>query len=157
MLELKTKIIFDPIDLTNKHKSQSKWKRVVTCQTDCDIHEYYAWFLNKRFNLKLNKPIRKAHITIVNDKIADYDLYKMAKELFHKKELVFKFDPAEIRTNGEHFWIKMYCDDVANIRMVMGLEPKPFFNLHLTIGYAAEGIRLEHAKYIHQTILRYNL
>ena len=44
MLELKTKIIFDPVDLTKKHKSQSSWKRVVTCQTDCDIHEYYAWF-----------------------------------------------------------------------------------------------------------------
>ena len=156
MLELKTKIIFDPIDLTKKHKSQSSWKRVVTCQTDCDIHEYYAWFLNARFNLKLNKPIRKAHVTIVNDKIHDYELYKMAKQLFHNKEITFKYDPSEIRTNGEHWWIKVYSDDVANIRTVMGLNPKPFFNLHLTIGYANEK-NIMHSEYILETILRYDL
>lgn len=156
MLELKTKIIFDPVDLTRKHKSQSSWKRVVTCQTDCDIHEYYAWFLNKRFNLKLNKPIRKAHITIVNDRIQDVELYDMAKKLFHKKELIFKFDPSEIRTNGEHWWLKIYCDDVANIRTVMGLSPKPYFNLHLTLGYANEK-NIDHSKYILETIERYEL
>ena len=156
MLELKTKIIFDPKDLTKKHISQSSWKRVVTCQTDCDVHEYYAWFLNARFNLKLNKPIRKAHITIVNDKIQDYELYNMTKQLFHGKEITFKYDPVEIRTNGEHFWIKVYSDDVANIRTVMGLSPKPFFNLHLTIGYANEK-NIQHARYIHSIILKYNL
>lgn len=156
MLELKTKIIFDPVELTKKHKSQSSWKRVVTCQTDCDIHEYYAWFLNARFNLKLNKPIRKAHVTIVNDKIHDHELYKMAKQLFHGKEITFKYDPAEIRTNGEHFWIKVYSDDVANIRTVMGLSPNPYFNLHLTIGYANEK-NIQHAHYIHEIILKYNL
>ncbi len=156
MLELKTKILFDPDNLTRKHNKQSSWKRVVICTTTCDIDDYYAWFLKKRFNLNLNKNLRPPHITIVNDRIQDHELFEMGKKLFNGKELIFNYDPAEIRTNGEHFWIKAYCDDVENIRTVIGLTQKPHFNLHLTLGYAS-GIRLEHAKYIHETMVRYNL
>lgn len=159
MLELKTKIVFDPKDITKKHFKQKSWKRVVICETSCDIHEYYAWFLKKRFNLVLNKPLRKAHITIINDKIETEEekrFYEYGKELFNGKELIFKFKPSEIRTNGEHWWLKVYSDDVANIRTVMGLTPNPYFNLHLTLGHANEKY-IAHSEYILETILRYNL
>lgn len=156
MLEFKTKIIFDPKNITRKHEKQSSWKKVVICETDCDMHLYYAWFLNKRFNLILNRPLRKPHVTIVNDKIDDLELYKQAKKLFNGKELTFKYDPAEIRTNCEHWWIKVYSDDVANIRSVMGLTPTPYFNLHLTIGHANEK-NIEHSEYILRQIMFFNL
>ena len=156
MLELKTKIIFDPKDLTKKHVSQGSWLKVSICQTECDIHEYYAWFLNTRFNLKLNKPIRKAHITIIKDKIPDIELYKQAKQMFDGKEVVFKYDPNEIRTNGKHWWLKVYSDDVKNIRTILGLTPEPKHPFHLTIGYANEKY-IDHSKYILETITRYDL
>lgn len=156
MIEFKTKIVFDPPNVTKKHEAQSSWKKVVLCETNCDMHIYYAWFLMKRFNLILNRPLRKPHVTIVNDKITDYELYKQAKNMFNGKELTFKFDPEEIRTNGEHWWIKIYSEDVENIRAVMGLRPKPYFNLHLTIGHANEKY-IDHSKYILNQILRFNL
>lgn len=156
MLELKTKILFDPVDLTKKHKLQSSWKRTVVCTTSCDLHAYYAWFLKSRFNLKLNPPIRGTHITIVNDKIVDHKLYEECKKFFNGKEITFKYDPSEIRTNGEDWWIKVYSDDVENIRSCIGLPSKYFYNLHLTIGTANEK-NLFHSQYILDTILRYNV
>jgi hypothetical protein len=157
MIEFKTRIVFDPPNITKKHKSQSSWKKIVICETNCDMHLYYAWFLKTRFNLILNRPLRNPHVTIVNDKIDDLEHYNLVKTMFHNKELTFKYDPAEIRSNGEHWWIKIYSDDIENIRSVMGLTLKPYFNLHLTIGYVTEGIRLEHSKYILETITTYNL
>lgn len=156
MIELPTRIHFDPKDLTRKHKEQRSWKRVVLCETDCDVEGYYAWFLQKRFNLKLNAPMRGAHITIVNDKVPDIQLFDQMREIFHNKELIFKFDPAEIRTNVRHWWIRVHCDDVANIRTVLGLDAKPHFGLHMTIGMVNDK-NLFHSQYIHDTIMRYGL
>lgn len=157
MLEIKTKIEFDPINLTDKHEKQSEWKKTVVCLADGDIDKYYAWFLERRFNLVLNRSIRKAHITIVADRITDKVKYQQAKEIFNGKEIIFTYDPEEIRSNGVDWWIKVYNTDIEAIREFAGLERKPFFNLHMTIGYAASEIRLEHSKYILQQILKFDL
>lgn len=159
MFELKTKIVFDPVEITKKHKDQASWKNVVICETDCNMHEYYSWLLRKRFNLSLNKPLRKPHITIVNDiiKSGDKEAYKQMKQLLNGTELTFKYDPREIRTNGKHWWIRASCDDVANIRTVLGLKPKPTFGLHLTIGLANEK-NIDHSHYIlNEVIQRYDI
>ena len=65
------KILFDPLDKTTKHKKQSTWKKVAIISFEGEIVEYYAWFLFKRYGLKLNKPIRKSHITFINDSLRD--------------------------------------------------------------------------------------
>jgi len=156
MLELKTVIQFDPPNLTDKHEKQSEWKKTVVCLADCDIDKYYAWFLEKRFNLKLNRSIRKAHITIVADRITDKEKYQQAKEIFNGKEVTFTYDPEEIRSNGEDWWVKVYNTDIEAIREFAGLNRKPFFNLHMTIGYANEK-NLFHSEYILRNILKFNL
>lgn len=156
MLEISTTILFDPINLTDKHEKQSEWKKTVVCVTDSEIDKYYAWFLERRFNLVLNRSIRKAHITIVADRITDKEKYQQAKEIFNGKEIIFKYDPEEIRSNGTDWWIKVYNTDIEAIREFAGLERKPFFNLHCTIGYANEK-NLFHSQYILQQILKFNL
>jgi len=157
MFELKTKIVFDPKELTTKHKKQAAWKNVVICETKCNMHEYYAWIIQKRFNLILNKPIRNPHITIINDIVNDKYAYEELKKLLNGKELIFKYDPTLIRTNGKHWWIKAECDDVANIRTIVGLNPKPTFGLHITIGLANEK-NIDHSNYILKEVInRFNI
>ena len=51
MLELIGKIEFDPVNVTKKHNKQASWKKTAMIKFDCDIWEYYSWFLKKRFNL----------------------------------------------------------------------------------------------------------
>jgi hypothetical protein len=71
MFELKGKIQFDPVNVTRKHSRQSSWKKTAMIKIDDDTWSYYAWFIEKRFNLKLNKPLRGTHITIINDEFIE--------------------------------------------------------------------------------------
>lgn len=154
MFKIKGKIIFDPINVTKKHNNQSSWKKTAMVKFDDDLYDYYAWFLKKRFNLNLNKPLRGTHFTIIND-IVDDEIYKQAKDLFGGKEIEISYDPTIIRSNEKgHWWIKAYSDDAQNIRNVMGLG-SPYFGYHITIGLATH-LELEHSKYITRICLQYN-
>ena len=156
MLEIKTKIEFDPSHLTSKHEKQSSWKRNAICLIEGDIDKYYSWFLKKRFNLELNRPIRKAHITIISDRVEDHARYEQAKQIFDGKEVAFTYDPEEVRSNGVHWWLKVYSDEVYAMRDVAGLTPRPYFGLHLTLGYANEKNDY-HSRYILQQIIKFGL
>ena len=88
-LTIKGKIKFDPIDKTNKHKDQAKWKKMAMIVFDennsfidngfdkdlniikkyIGITNYYAWFINNQYGLKLNAPLRNAHISFINDSV----------------------------------------------------------------------------------------
>ena len=150
MLELIGKIEFDPVNVTKKHNKQASWKKTALVKFDCDIWEYYSWFLKKRFNLYLNKPLRGTHLTIINDKF-DTDteyLYDQGRQLFHGKEIRIQYDPTLIRANDKgHWWINAQSDDAKNIRSVMGLTPDTYFGFHITIGLATH-LQLDHSKYI---------
>lgn len=155
MFEIKGKIVFDPIDITKKHHNQSVWKKVVMVEFNDDTTLYYAWFLEKRFNLKLNKPVRGTHFTIIND-IVDDNIYLQAKELFNNTEITVQYNPQDIRSNDNgHWWLKAYSDEAQNIRDFMHLG-KPYFGFHITIGLATH-LQLEHSKYITSQCIRYNL
>ena len=159
MLELIGKIEFDPVNVTKKHNKQASWKKTAMVKFDCDIWEYYSWFLKKRFNLYLNKPLRGTHLTIINDKFdpeTEY-LYDQGRQLFHGKEIRIQYDPTLIRANDKgHWWINADSDDAKNIRSVMGLTPDPYFGFHITIGLATH-LQLEHSKYILDQCIRFNL
>lgn len=155
MFRIKGKIEFNPIDITKKHKNQSSWKKVAIVKFNDDTHLYYSWFLKKRFNLKLNQPIRGTHLTVINDKV-DNDIYLQAKEIFHGKEITVFYDPENIRSSEKgHWWLRAYSDDAMNIRNVMGLG-KPFYSFHITIGVASN-LELEHSKYITRQCVKFNL
>lgn len=155
MFEIKGKIIFDPINKTKKHHSQSSWKKAVMVEFNDDTWAYYSWFLEKRFNLKLNKPLRGTHFTIIND-IVDDEIYLQSKELFHGKEIRIQYDPTLVRSNKKgHWWLKAYSDDAQNIRNVMGLGD-PYFGFHITIGLATH-LQLEHSIYITDQCIRFSL
>ena len=155
MFEIKGKIYYDPINVTKKHFKQSSWKKVAIVRFNDDLPEYYSWFLKKRFNLILNKPLRGSHMTIINDKIND-NIYNESKKFFNKKEITIKYDPTHIRCNDKgHWWLKAYSDDALNIRNVMSLND-PYFGLHITLGRATH-LNLEHSNYIRKISLKYNL
>ena len=159
MLELIGKIEFDPVNVTKKHNKQASWKKTAMIKFDCDIWEYYSWFLKKRFNLYLNKPLRGTHLTIINDKFdpeTEY-LYDQGRQLFHGKEIRIQYDPTLIRANDKgHWWINADSDDARNIRSVIGLDPNPYFGFHITVGLATH-LQLEHSKYILDQCIRFNL
>jgi len=155
MFEIKGKIIFDPLNVTKKHDKQSSWKKTVMVKFEGELDGYYRWFLEKRFNLKLNKPLRGTHFTIIND-VVDNEIYLQARELFDGKEISIQYDQNIVRSNDKgHWWLKAYSDDAQNIRNVMGLGD-PYFGFHITIGLATH-LQLEHSKYITEQCIRFDL
>lgn len=158
LLQGKGIIHFEPELRTKKQVRQSDWKSTAVIEIQGNIHEYYAWFLKKRFNLELNKLVRGSHITFISDRLADCNIeeYKKIKEHFQGKEISFLYDVEDVCTNGKHWWLRVYSPEALSIREIAGFPRDPFFGLHMTLGYANEKFAL-HSEYIFSTIKFHNL
>lgn len=145
---LKGKIIFDPKDVTNKHKNQASWKKIamVIFKDDKDgkgLCEYYAWFIKKKYGIILNSPLRGPHISFINDHVRDlnggfwnpecsgtdkerHHMWEQLKKKYHNTEIDITIS-SEIDTNGEHWWLRIpheHREELYKIRSQVGL-PKP--------------------------------
>ncbi len=136
---------FDPIDRTKKHKYQSAWKRTAIIKTNCETDLYYAWFLKKRFNLDLNRSLRGSHVTIISDRMGRDDFDRVSK-IFNGRKIDF-FLSLYPKSSGKHWWLSVKCPDAESIREIAGLSRTPYFDFHLTMGYANEK-NVDHSKYI---------
>jgi hypothetical protein len=158
IIKLTGKILFDPEDVTNKHANQSSWKKVAMVLFEGDVCEYYAWFIKKRFNLTLHKPVRGAHITFINDSMRDLSKNGDIKEceVLSKWEFVKnKWDGKDIdvyvnlipntdslENDDCHWWLIVphdKRDELQAIREELSLG-RPFFGLHMTIGRAVNSM-----------------
>lgn len=153
VIKMKGKIKFQPENKTKKHNKQD-WKKVAMIMLDCDLDNYYAWFLNKRFNLDFVKNLRGAHVTFISDKI-DSRKFEEFSRIFDGKEITF-YHELEPRTNEKHWWLRVHCPEAETIREAMGLSREPYFGFHLTIGYMNER-NLAHSAYIYKTVKHFNL
>jgi hypothetical protein len=118
--------------------------------------EYYSWFVKTRYNLTLNRPLRGAHISFINDSVRDMGVYAdkwdEIKEKYNGTEVTLNLD-VDVRTDSKHWWLVVEYESrkpLLDIRSELGLG-KPYFGMHLTIGYANEK-NIEHSKYIHNSI-----
>lgn len=148
--EIKGILDFEPENKTKKHLSQAAWKKHAVILTDCDTHLYYAWFLKKRFNLELIRPLRGCHVTLIADKV-DNKIFEQAAKQFHGKSISFEYEN-DPRSNGEHWWLRVKCPQGEAIREVMGLSPKPFWSFHLSLGLIKESERSQSEYIIRQRI-----
>jgi len=158
------KIEFEPENKTKKHNAQSSWKKMAMVHIDGDVTDYYAWFIKKRYNLTLNKPLRGAHISFINDSIKDLSLndtrtidqidevWESVKVKWDKQTIPIVLD-LNPRTDDRIWWLNIPHDEriiLQGIREELGLG-KPYWGMHMSIGYANEK-QLFHSKYIHQLI-----
>lgn len=154
VIQVQATLNFYPEEKTRKHIAQGAWKRHALIETNCDIELYYAWFLKKRFNLKLNKTLRGTHISFIADRCESKNWEEVAKK-YHGKSITF-YHELEPRTQGEHWWLRVYSPHAGDIREELGLSREPFHPLHLTLGYATIK-NIEHSFYIMETCKRFNL
>lgn len=152
-------IHFDPVNVTKKHTNQATWKRVALVMFEGDVAEYYAWFVEKRYGLKLNKPLRGAHISFLNDSLNDMKIgLQLAQDdaveqVWHQVKSKWDGQAVDIildvdaRSDAKHWWLNVADRELLHaIRAELGLG-RPFYGLHMSMGYANER-NLEHSKYI---------
>lgn len=154
-------IEFDLENVTNKHIKQSEWKRTAMVILEGEIYQYYQWFLKKRYNLILNKPLRESHISFINDRFTDVKgetledkekLWNEVKNKYNGKSMDIILD-LNVRTNAEHWWLNVTEQSRTNLQVIrneLGLN-KPYFGLHMTIGYSNDK-NLYHSEYIHNLL-----
>lgn len=163
-LILTGKIGFEPVNKTKKHNDQASWKKTAMVFIDGDITEYYAWFINKRYNLVLNKPLRGAHISFINDSMKDLMVngtktqtqaeldWELVKQKWDRQIIPITVD-LNPRTDDRTWWFNIPHDKrglLQSIRGELGLG-KPYWGMHMSIGYANEKY-IDHSVYIHDLI-----
>jgi hypothetical protein len=150
------KIVFDVSEETTKHKNQSSWKKIAMVFIQGELCPYYAWFIERRFNLVLNKPLRGAHVSFINDSIKEISkngelsnaevnkLWKDVKKRWDGKKITISLD-VDPKIGDSHWWLKVIDDNkfLTNIRNELGLK-NPFFGYHMTIGYVNEKYKFHH-------------
>jgi hypothetical protein len=157
-IKLSGTIVFDPDDVTSKQKRQAEWKKVamVMFEPDLDpnekgIADYYAWFLKTELGLYLHKPLRGAHVTFINDHAGRDMKYPERWEEVKKKwdgkkmEVTLLVDPLvgvdNRRGNYIDWWLTVPYEareELHAIRRELGLQDRPYFGLHMTIGTAVD-------------------
>lgn len=161
---LKGRIEFAPPNKTKKHNLQGSWKRVAMIFFEGDTAEYYAWFIKKRYNLPLNKPLRGAHISFINDRNSDMalngqrsleevdKLWEEVKKKWDGKEIAvtLSLDP---KSDDRSWWLNVPKEDRDNLQAIrneLGLG-KPYYGFHMSLGYANEKF-INHSIYIHRLL-----
>lgn len=153
MFETEGILRFDISNITKKHTSQSKWKKTVIALINDDIFLYYSWFIKKNYGLKLIKPIRGSHFTVISD-IVDNEIYEIYKNMFDGKKIYIKYNPLIIESSYKgHWWIKAWSNDADNIRKCMGLG-KPYHDQHITIGLSSK-LHLDESIYIKRNMEKF--
>lgn len=128
------KIIWDLENVTNKHVLQSSWKRTIIASVEGDLCDYYRWFIFKRFGTQLNPPLRGPHITIVNDRIEDFEEFDLKVNELSKRISTISIDlDLVVRYGPEHIWFRCLSPSSMEIRELLGLG-KPHMGFHVTIG-----------------------
>jgi hypothetical protein len=163
-ITLTGRIGFEPEDKTNKHLFQSSWKKIAMVFIEGDVCEYYAWFLQKRYDITLNKPIRGAHVSFINDSMRDLtqnndkseeeilQLWEDVKAKWDSKEIDIVLD-LNPKTDDRIWWLDIPNEEregLQAIRNELGLG-RPYFGMHMSIGYANEK-NIEQSTYIHELI-----
>lgn len=129
MIEIKCKIQYDPVPLTGKTEVMFKpWWMIATI--DGEYSEYYSWFIKRRTGVILQSPAWGSHISVIRgEQPPNEELWKK----YQGDEIKVLYDP-DVRTNGEHWWMRAHCPEFLDIREELGLPRFGRMNLHLTIG-----------------------
>lgn len=118
------KIIYDP----TAGNAKNDWWIIVECPKD--ILDYYHHWILKEENIKLNKPLFGAHISVVRgEEPPNKELWRK----YHEKEISFSYSH-DIENKDEYYWLRVSSPELNDIREELGLTRDVEFGFHLTIG-----------------------
>lgn len=105
----------------NVIRTNSEW---VFIKTDPELSDYYIFVL-KKYGINL-KPTGLPHITVVASKYETYD--------GPIPDTLVEFEIRELLTDGDYYWLDIYCPWIQEFRESVGLNPNLKYDPHLTLG-----------------------
>lgn len=97
----------------------------------------HMFWLRTHKAIKLGRPSQNLHVTVISgeqppiDKVLEWGRYE-GTDLWCR--LYY-----QAATNGNAWWMPVYCEAAYNLRERLGLRRVPEPDLHLCIGYEREG------------------
>lgn len=107
-------------------------ERWLVMMVEDELAKYYCTLFRREFPWlpKLQRPVWGTHVSVVRgEKIPNHDAWGFASN----KIINFEYEPG-VSDNGEYYWLKVQCDELAAVRELFGLKREPQFGFHLTIG-----------------------
>lgn len=126
-VKLKGKLIYDPVRPDIK-KIRPESILILQPRFD-DLDLLYQWFIRKRHGLTLQRPVWRAHVTVVNgkEKITHPELWKK----YNNEFIEFEYSP-HIEQHWKFWVLPVRSERLREIRAELGLKPN--YDLHITIG-----------------------
>lgn len=113
-----------------KVEYHTKW---ILAMCDQGLLEYYHWWVWKITGYKVMKPMSGAHISIVRGDI-EGDGVSWERNL-NGEEIVFHYS-GKVISKPPYVWLPVWGEDLAKIRMKVGMPRDPLMNFHMSIGKA---------------------
>jgi len=111
-----------------KARKEVSWACKLTAP-DSIIQYYQAW-VRRELRVNLNTPIWQAHVTVCKyERPKNESVWRK----YQGEVIPFEYDP-EIRSSDIYFWLVVKCPRLEEIRVELGLPPRPRCPFHITIG-----------------------
>ena len=105
----------------------SGWAFLKCCR---NTQRYYQYWLEK-CGILVQTPIWKSHVSVVRSgDEPDPDLWG----LYDGQPVQFQYNPLSVGFNGIYWWVDIESPQIEAIRIELGLDPQPKYDLHLTVG-----------------------
>lgn len=123
------KLVYNP---KTHLQSNNNWNKWLILMCDEELSQYYRWMFNREYPYlpKLMRPVWGTHISVIRGEvIPNVDIWGLGKDTI----VQFEYESG-VKDNGEYYWLKAHCDELAGLREAYGLPRQPKFGFHLTIG-----------------------
>lgn len=120
-----------------------KEKSRIVVDVSPDILDYYHFFIERHFWIKLQKPLHGSHVTIYNKKFhKDVDWQRAV--YYDGEKVDFQYDPYVIQggyTKGFiMFYLKVYSEELDKMKKELNIiENDNWRGHHITIGQSGKG------------------
>lgn len=124
------KLVYNPHrpDIRKKF-AHDDWRLVV--EVDRGFSLYYNWWVQKMWGLRLQLPVWKTHITILNGKQNVEPTFRKIWKKYEGKKIEFEFSPA-LEQHWKFFVLPVRCERFNEIRRELGLPD--WDKYHITFG-----------------------
>lgn len=120
---------YDP-KLSAQRPADPWWLIVRTCE---ETRRYYAAQVGAHLGQKLNKPLWGSHITVVRGEQPSVRR-RGAWGLHQRRVISFDFEWRGLNNHRGIWWLPVKSKALENIRVELGLEPRPAVAFHWTLG-----------------------
>ena len=122
-------LIYSP-ELLGEHISPNWWL-ILICDNEIGRYYRHLYHLSTHRVDQLQRPAWSSHVSVIrNEEPPNKELW----EKYAQKQVEVQYS-TEIKTNGEYFWLKVFCPWFMEVREELGLSSQPLIPFHLSIGH----------------------